>query len=95
MHAIQPRVFLDDDPYPARPMAAHGSLVGFSIARTLWRFGFSPGSDLAYAFGVHASRPLWVLCTVNGRPIETALLRWEDRPPARFLQVLEVHECPI
>jgi hypothetical protein len=90
VEAIMPRVFMDDDPIPHRPMASHGVLIGFSLARTLWRFGFVPDSDIAQAFGVYAARPLWVLCMVNGRPLETALLRWEDQPPARFLSVLEV-----
>lgn len=95
MHAIMPLVAVDDDPYPRCPMARNGVLVGFSLARTLWRFGFVPGSDLAQAFGVSASRPLWVLCMVSGRPLETALLRWGDQPPARFIHVLEVRECLI
>ena len=90
MEAIMPSVFMEGDPTPMRPMASHGVLLGFSVARTLWRFGFVPNSDLARAFGVAADRPLWVLCLLNGRPLETALLRWEDQPPARFLSVLEV-----
>jgi len=89
MQAIMPAVFLDDDPMPQRPMARHVILVGFSVARVLWRFGFVPNSDLAEAFGVYTQRPLWVLAMPSGRPLETALLAWNDPAPARFLHVVE------
>lgn len=85
-----PSVFLDDDPRPLCPMARHGELVGFSAARTLWRFGFLPGSDISRAFGVSAARPLWVLAMLNGRPLETVVLPWDAQPPARFTHILEV-----
>ena len=90
MEAVMPKVFVEGDPFPLRPMANHGVLVGFSVARTLWRFGFEPGSDIARAFEVWTVSPLWVLCLPNGRPLQTAVLRWVDQPPSRFLHVLEV-----
>ena len=89
MQTTMPAVFLDDDLSPGRPMARHGVLLGFSIARALWRFGFVPNSDIARAFGVETARPLWVLSLHSGRPMETALLSWNEPPPAKFLHVVE------
>lgn len=89
MQTTMPAVVLDDDLFPRRPMARHGMLLGFSLTRALWRFGFVPGSDTSLAFGVYTRSPLWVLALHSGRALETALLSWNDPPPARFLRVVE------
>lgn len=89
-----PQVFLDDDAHPGRPMARYGVLLGFSVARALWRFGFVTGSDISTAFGVCTRTPLYVLCWHTGRVVETALLPWSAPPPARFLHVVEARLTP-
>jgi hypothetical protein len=70
-------------------MARYGELLGFSVARALWRFGFVTGSDTALAFGVCTARPLYVVCWHTGRVVETMLLAWGDPLPARFAHVVE------
>ncbi len=89
MLSTMPAVFLEDDREPGRPMANHGELLGFSLARALWRFGFVPRGDMAGAFGVSTHHPLYVLAWHSGRPVETILLAWNAPLPARFLHTVE------
>lgn len=82
-----PSVAVDGDG-AERHMAKIGSLLGFSVARAVWRFGFKPGSDIARAFGVSAPRPLYVLAMPQGRVLETLTTAWGDGVPGRFTKVL-------
>jgi hypothetical protein len=79
MIPTMPAVFLASDPCTVQ--ARHGVFVAATlnpigrgrVVRTLWRFGFEPGSDLARAFFVSSAQALWVLSFHTGTVIRTCL----------------------
>jgi len=83
-----PQVALEDDTAD-HVMAANGALLGFSLARDVWRFGFHPGSLLAATFHVFTVRPMWALSLHNGTVIETYFGPWDAQLPSRFVHILE------
>ena len=83
-----PLVSLEDDS-PQHAMANCGTLLGFSRARAVWRFGFIPGTLMALAFHVATVRPMWVLAFHDGHPIETFAGAWDIRLPIKFRNTLE------
>lgn len=73
---------------PARVMAHTPELLGVSLRRVLWRFGFQPGRLLAMATGVWTTSPVWVMAVYGGTVLDLYRGGWSDQPPAQFLNVM-------
>lgn len=87
MRPIRPDIVVPNDS-PRRVMAASPELLGVSLRRVVWRFGFRPGGPQALACGVFTSTPVWVLGMYSGTVLELYRGSWMDQPPARFVNVL-------
>lgn len=87
MRPARPDIVVPNDS-PRRVMACSPELLGVSLRRVVWRFGFQPGSPQALACGVWVSVPVWVLAVYSGTVLDTYRGSWMDQPPAQFINVL-------
>lgn len=69
-------------------MAHTPELLGVSLRRVVWRFGFRPGTVQALATGVWTPVPVWVLAVYSGTVLRLYRGLWVDQPPAQFMNVL-------
>ncbi len=87
MIPTRPDIVVPNDS-PRRVMACSPELLGVSIRRVVWRFGFQPGSPQSVACGVWTSLPVWVLAMYSGTVLRLYRGSWMDQPPAQFINVL-------
>lgn len=83
----RPNIIVSNDS-PRRVMAHSPELLGVSLRRVVWRFGFQPGSPQALACGVWTTIPVWVLAVYSGTVLQVYRGSWADQPPAQFTNVL-------
>lgn len=83
-----PEIVIEGDS-PARVMARTPELLGLSLRRAVWRFGFQPGRALALATGLWSPVATWALAGHVGTVIRVYRGAWADEPPPVFMNVLE------
>jgi hypothetical protein len=82
-----PDIVIEGDS-PARVMARTPELLGISLRRVVWRFGFQPGRALALTTGLWSPLATWALTGHVGTVIRLYRGAWADQPPAAFMFVL-------
>ncbi len=82
-----PDIVIEGDS-PARVMARTPELVGLSLRRVVWRFGFRPGSPIAIAADLWSPLATWALAWPIGTVIRVYRGAWADQPPPTFMNVL-------
>lgn len=87
VRATVPLVVVPGDS-PNKVMARTPELMGLSLRRVAWRFGFQPGRVLAQSTGIACPHALWVMAVYSGTVIELVELPWQLEPPHRFLNCL-------
>jgi hypothetical protein len=80
----------------AKIMARCGECVGMNDKLAVWRFGFSPGSEAARAYGLFIDKGeevspgfMWVLATRKTGVVKDTFFGYAIELPAKFRKVID------